>query len=84
MAQDSWQKTLLLAPRAFFKYLDSPKKREKFNLKGYLKTPMSTFEFIPSRYGSRVNVIETDSDSTEVDTMKDLRKVKELIKNSEI
>ena len=45
---------------------------------------MSTFEFIPSRYGSRVNVIETDSDSTEVDTMKDLRKVKELIKNSEI
>jgi len=34
--------------------------------------------------GFRVKVIETDSDSIEVDTMEDLRKVEELIKNSEI
>lgn len=35
-------------------------------------------------YGYRMKVIETDSDSIEVDTMEDLRKVEELIKNSEI
>lgn len=45
---------------------------------------MSVFAFIPSRYGSRIKVIETDSDSIEVDTMEDLRKVEELNKNSEI
>lgn len=33
--------------------------------------------------GYRIKVIETDSDSIEVDTMEDLRKVEELIKNSE-
>ncbi|MBN2418954.1 MAG: 3-deoxy-manno-octulosonate cytidylyltransferase [Deltaproteobacteria bacterium] len=34
--------------------------------------------------GYRMKVIETDSDSIEVDTMEDLRKVEELIINSEI
>ena len=33
--------------------------------------------------GYRIKVIETDSDSIEVDTMEDLRKVEELIKNSQ-
>ncbi|MGD9161927.1 MAG: 3-deoxy-manno-octulosonate cytidylyltransferase [Desulfobacteraceae bacterium] len=33
--------------------------------------------------GYRIKAIETDSDSIEVDTMEDLRKVEELIKNSE-
>ena len=35
-------------------------------------------------YGYKMKVIETDSDSIEVDTMEDLRKVEELIRNSEI
>ncbi len=34
-------------------------------------------------YGYRIKVIEADSDSIEVDTLEDLRKVEELIKNSE-